>query len=323
MLFMDIIIVCHTEFGYIIDKELVFEKNPIGVEQGVPNLIDVADRYDAKITFTVCPEVAKYFPKGIKHEVGLHIHPGWIYLKGKKGAWIVGDRYLKEHCQQSVNSTILRDYPYDEQLNMIKTGKEYLKQELGVEPKVFVAGRWCEDNNSIKALVEAGFTHSCSATRSKTDHYDWSKLPRICMPYHPSQGNYQKRGNLPLLIVPISQTFMGGNVNPEGAPDIGLPWLQAGFSEYYRQDLPLFHICLHSPCGTDDYFLSVMDKLLGFISRHRDANFKFASEVKEYEEVNPKTNILPYIFGINRDIIKSYLKWGMAITKGVVTKCWE
>ena len=322
---MDVIIVCHTEFGYIRDRALAFEKDhPVGVEQGVPNLIDIADKYGAKVTFAVCPEVVEYFPRGIKHEIGLHIHPGWVQSgQERPKLWIIGDSYLKEHCQQSVNSTALRDYPYAEQLNMIKTGKEYLERELSIEPKVFVAGRWCEDNNTIKALVEAGFTHSCSATRSKTDHYDWSRLPRICMPYHPSQEDYQKRGSLPLLIVPISHMLLGGAANPEEAPYVGLPWLKACFLEYYRQDLPLFHICLHSPCGTDDYFLSAMDKLLGFISRHKKVNFKFASEVVEYKEVNPKTDILPYIFGINRAIVTSYLEWGLTIPRRVATKCWK
>lgn len=316
---MDVIIVCHTEFGYIKDRALALEKDyPIGVERGVPNLIDIADKYDAKVTFAVCPEVIKYFPKGIKHEIGLHIHPGWVQSRQERfKLWITGDRYLKEHCQQSVNSTVLRDYPYDEQLNMIKMGKEYLEGELGVEAKVFVAGRWCEDNNTIKALVEAGVTHSCSAVpHSKTDHYDWSRLPRICMPYHPNQENYQKRGSLPLLIVPISQTLLGGNVNPEEAPGVGLPWLKACFSEYYHQNLPLFHICLHSPSSTEDYFISVMDNLLRFISQHKDTNFKFVSEIKEYEEVSPRTNILPYILGINHHIIKTY-------AKAIVRKCWK
>ena len=229
----------------------------------------------------------------------------------------MGDRYLKEHCQQSVNSTVLRDYPYDEQLNMIRTGKEYLERELGVEPKIFVAGRWCEDNNTIKALVETGFTHSCSAVpHSKASHYDWSRLPRICMPYHPSQEDYQKRGSLPLLIVPTSKTVLGGIVSPEVAPGVGLPWLKACFSEYYRQDLPLFHICLHSPCITDDYFISVMDNLLRFISRHKKVSFKSASEIAGYEVINPRTNILPYIFSINHRIIKTY-------AREIVRKCWS
>lgn len=200
---------------------------------------------------------------------------------------------------------------------MIKTGKEYLEHELGIKPKVFVAGRWCEDNNTIKALVELGFTHSCSAVPySRCNYYDWSRLPRICMSYHPSPEDYQKRGNLPLLIIPISRTLLGGNVNPEEEPSIGLPWLKACFSEYYKQDLPLFHICLHSPCVTTPYFISVIDELLNFVSQHKKINFRFASEIVEYEPVSPRTNILPYIFGINKDFIKTY-------AKEIVRKCWK
>ena len=315
---MDVIIVCHTEFGHVENRELIFEKDPVGVEEGVPNLVSIAEKYGAKITFAVCPEVASHFPRGINHEIGLHIHPGWMPVEHKNSrSWIVGDLYLKEHCQQSVNSTILRDYSYDEQLNMITVGKEYVRDTLGIEPRVFVAGKWCEDNNIIRALVTAGFTHSCSAVpHSKSDHYDWSMLPRICMPYHPSEENYQKRGNSPLLIVPISQMLSGMSVTPESAPSVGLSWLKAGFKEYYRQNLPLFHICLHSPCATDRYFISVFDDLLNFISRHQNINFRFVSEIIEYAMVEPRTNILPYLLALNGDIIKAF-------TREMLRKCWR
>jgi len=315
---VDVIIVCHTEFGHVENRELIFEKDPVGVEEGVPNLVGVAEKYGAKITFAVCPEVVSHFPKGINHEIGLHIHPGWSSVEHRNSrAWVVGDAYLKEHCQQSINSNILRDYSHDEQLNMIKCGKEYVKGILGVDPRVFVAGKWCEDNNTIRALVTAGFTHSCSAVpHSKCDHYDWSKLPRIYMPYHPGEKDYQQKGSLPLLIVPISQILPGISVTPEILPSVGLSWLKAGFTEYYQQDMPLFHICLHSPCTTNQYFVSGMERLLDFISRHRNVNFKFASEVTEYAPVRPRTNLLPYIAALNRDNIRTF-------TRGILRKCWR
>lgn len=309
---MDVIIVCHTEFGLVKDKEVVADKNAVdGVRTGVPNLIKIADKYNAKVTFAVCPEVVKYFPKNINHEIGLHIHPGWEEFEIHGFTFYVGDSYLKEHCEQSVNSTILRDYPYEEQLNMIKTGKDYLEEKFGNEPKSFVAGRWSINNDTVKALIKTGITHDCSApAHSKPCHYDWSKLPRICMPYHPSKKDYQEKGDLPLLIVPISQMFPTGNVNPEVAPSVGLSWLKACFSEYYKQNLPLFHICLHSPCMIDKYFISAMDDFLKFISNHKNVNFKFASEIEEYDEVKSRTkfHILPYLFGINRDITKMGLR---------------
>lgn len=289
---MDVIIVCHTEFGFVEEKKAIYSREyKEGVTIGVPNLIKLADKYGAKITFAVMPEVADCFPKKISHEVGLHVHPNW-------------DEFLKKNCNQSSNSTVLWDYPYNEQFEMIKAGKELLIKEFGVVPKVFVAGRWCLNNNTIKALIKNGFTHDCSATASsKNDHLNWSELPRICMPYHPSEDNYQKKGGLSILEVPISQFFPSGSVNVEMIPKYGLPWLKACFLEYYRQGAPLFHICLHSPSITDGYFISAMNELLAFVVRHRGINFKFASEIKEYPDKKYKTEFLPYFFAINKNII--------------------
>lgn len=303
---MDVIIVCHTEFGFVSNKKLIWDKKFVsGVKDGVPNLIEVAEKYGVKVSFAVMPEAAEYFPKNVKHEIGLHVHPGWQKFKEDGFEFDIGDKYLRENCKQSSDSTVLKDYSYDEQFNMIKAGKKCLAGELNADPKFFVAGRWCANNDTVKALIASGFTYDCSAAaHSKSSHYDWSKLPRICMPYHPSKNDYQEAGALPLLTVPISQYFPRGNVNPEAIPVVGLSWLKASFLEYYKQNAPLFHICLHSPSMTDSYFISAMDSLLSFISKHRNINFKFVSEIREYPKQNFKTNILPYIFGINTQIIK-------------------
>ena len=277
---MDIIIVCHTEFGESGNKE--------EIRISVQKLLKVADKYGAKITFAIMPNAAKHFPRNVKHEIGLHIHPD--------------DEVLRAHCNLSLDSRALRDYPYKEQLEMIKAGKDYLEDILGEEPKVFVAGKWSVNNDTIRALVRAGFTHDCSASqRKKFSYCDWSKLPRLCPPYHPDKNNYQKAGDCPLLIIPVSQLWRGGEVTPEIVPLVGLRWLKACFLEHYRS-MPIFHIYLHSPCMNNPYFISVMDRFLHFISKY-EANFKFASEVEEYKNVNPKTSIKPYFFGINKTII--------------------
>jgi hypothetical protein len=316
---MDVIILCHTEFGFVHNKNIIYDKKAsIGVRQGVTNLVHLGERYNAKLTFAIMPEVAEFFPKKLKHEIGLHIHPGWIKWNiNEKFQWYVGDSYLKEHCNFSVNSTILRDYTYKEQLEMIQIGKEYLEDKFNCSPKSFVAGRWSINNNTVKALIKSGITHECSGLpHSKPSHHDWSKLPRICMPYHPSEANYQQKGNLPLLMVPISQMFLTGVVNIEGVSRVGLPWLKACFLEYYKQDLPLFHICLHSPAMTDNYYISAMDNLLEFISRHKNIVFRFAHEIKKYDEVSPKTNIVPYLLGVNKNLIKSFLE-----TRNIIMPC--
>lgn len=303
---MEVIIVCHTEFGKVKGKEVVYDKNiKEGVTDGVPCLIKVADRHGAKVTFAVMPEVAEYFPRDIKHEIGLHIHPGWQELSVHGNRYYVGDAYLREHCKMSSTSTLLRDYPYAEQLDMIKAGKEHIIKTLGVEPKTFVAGRWSINNDTVRALVETGFTHDCSAaSHKKRGHYDWSKLPRICMPYHPSRTGYQVRGDLPLLMVPISQTLLGASVSPEIVPIIGRRWLESCFLEYYRRQLPLFHICLHSPCMTDPYFAEQMDALLHFIARY-EVSFKRASDIQECGKMKPGADVLPYILNFNGDMARA------------------
>lgn len=302
---MDVIIVVHTEFGFVHAKKVVPDKKAAeGVSKGVSNLIKIADKQGARLTFAIMPEVVNALPTEISHEVGLHIHPGWEEFRQNGFIFHVGDEYLREHCDQSSTSTVLRGYPYTEQLDMIQTGIDCIIDSLEVRPTTFVAGRWSIDNNTVKALIKAEILRDCSApANSRPCHHDWSKLPRICMPYHPNEQDYQERGNLPLVIMPISQMFHAGNVNPEVVPLVGLSWLKACFTEYYSQGMPLFHICLHSPCMTDPYFISEIDEFLGFIARHHDINFKFASEVKEYSKVSPSTRVVPYLLGINRNIV--------------------
>ena len=307
---MDIIIVCHTEFGFVNDKKIIFDKKAFqGAKDGVINLVKLAKKYGAKVTFTVCPEVVDFFPRNTEHEIGLHIHPGWEEFRKNQFKWYVGDQYLKEHCKQPSISSVLQDHPYSEQLDMIKTGKEYLRKKLGVETKVFVAGRGSLNNDTIKALIENGFTHDCSAiANKKLPYFDWSKLPRICMPYHPSPEDYQKKGGLPILIVPVSQVIFRKAIAPESVSSYGISWLKVCFLEYYKQSAPLFHIFTHSPAMISSYYLSVMDDFLSFISKHDNIIFKFASEIKGYPISNFKTDFLSYLFKPNKEIIKTIFR---------------
>jgi len=304
---MNIIIVCHTEFGFVKNNSIIFHKDAIdGVRKGVPNLLTIAQKYNAKITFAIMPEVVDAFPDIQNHEIGVHIHPGWEEFVVEGIRYHVGDMYLKEHCEQSSTSTVLRDYTYDEQLTLIKTGKDYIHDKLHADVKTFVAGRWSINNDTVKALIHSGITHDCSApAHIRAPHFDWSKLPRICMPYHPDFNDYQVKGTAPLLILPISQILQYGNVNPEIAPFWGTNLLKACFKEYFVQDMPFFHICLHSPSMTDPPMMRALDELLKYISNRR-AHFITASEVIEYQAPAAKTKVLPYLTtGINPTLIKT------------------
>jgi len=280
---MDVIVVCHTEFGEVRNRQVVATRDTEGVVAGVSNLAEVADRYGAKITYAVCPEVVPYFPKGVNGEIGLHIHPGRGTYRKEGIEFTIGDVFLRKYCKQSSNSTVLRDYSFSEQMEMIRMGRNYLENMLGVQPKSFVAGRWSVNNDTITALTTTGFTHDCSAVPSRKDkHFDWSKLPRQCMPYHPSSIDYQEQGDCPLLILPISQIWLiGGCANPEIARQYTVNWLKLCFAEYHWRKRPLFHICLHSPCMRDPYYIGAMEELLAFTANHDNVEFKFASEIKD------------------------------------------
>lgn len=307
---MNVIIVCHTEFGLVKNQTVIADKRATdGVSKGCLNLIKLADKYKAKLTFALMPETLKLFPNQGNHEIGLHVHPGWQKFCIEGIEFNMGDKYLIENCEQSSKSSILRDYNFKEQLDMIKTGNDYIEDFLKIKPTSFVAGRWSINNDTIKALIKTGFTRDCSATPyHKIIHFDWSELPRICMPYSPDERNYQFKGKLPILIIPISQIFPRGNVNPEIAPFVGSSWIKASFLEYCSYNMPLFHICLHSPSMTDPFFISVMDDLLHFISKKPSAKFSFASEIEaDYKEA-PFLNISPYLLSINKNIICFSLK---------------
>jgi peptidoglycan/xylan/chitin deacetylase (PgdA/CDA1 family) len=277
---MNVIIVAHTEFGRVVDKRCVFVKDPVGVVEGVPNLLRVTDKYGAKVTFAVCPEVVPFFDPTSECEVGLHIHPGWEEFKRDGMSWYVGDLWLRNHFQPHCNSTLLREYPYQAQYQLIAAGKERLKERLGIVPQTFVAGRWSVNNQTIRALCENGFTHDCSCfTTHKEEHFDWSKINRFAKPYTPMAHDYQMAGGVPLLIIPISQLFKGGNVNPESAVTYPMSWFKLAFQEYYRKKSPVFHICLHSPIMTDPYFVDFFDRYLEYIAKHKGIEFKFVREI--------------------------------------------
>ncbi|MSU54444.1 MAG: PTS alpha-glucoside transporter subunit IIBC [Candidatus Staskawiczbacteria bacterium] len=283
---MDVIIVCHTEFGFVADKNVIFDKKATaGVADGVLNLAAVAKKYGAKVSFAVCPEVVDYFPKQVEGEIGLHVHPGWQELQMHGHAFMVGDAYLKEHCRQSSTSTFLHDFSFEEQLGMISVGKKYVAEKLGIEPKFFVAGRWSYNEDTIKALQQSGFTHDCSASAQSPMLPVFSKT---------------------IVSLPTSRYFPNSDVNPENIPRAGLAWLKAAFTEHYQQGVPVFHICLHSPCMTDQYFISHMDAFLAFIAGHNNINFTFVSEITETPAVKTKITIWPYLFAINKNMLRTF-----------------
>jgi hypothetical protein len=286
---MEIVIVCHVEFGYATNTVVFDRTTRTGAVDGVKNTIRLADSFGAKVSFMIMPEVLQAI-KGIEfgdHEVGLHIHPDDTFLKSK------GLGGLEN----------LRDYGLQQQKDIISSGREIIQDVLGVSVKTFVAGRWSVNNETIKALVELGFTHDGSAIPdSISNFYDWTKLPRISMPYRPSERNYQLKGDTELVIVPVSKMIRGGIVSPENR--MGLGFLKAAFKEYALLGMPVFHIAFHSPAMTSRHYQTVFNELLKHMSgRHQVFSPLHETTATKGDIVAISSLILPYLENLDASVL--------------------
>lgn len=271
---LDTVIVCHTEFGYA-TNEVIFDNDyKQGATDGVQNSMLISDRFGAIVSFMMKPEVLESV-SGLdfgNHEVGLHIHPD--------------DRYL---VKQGVggDDDNLRGYDFERQRDMIAVGKEAVRTVLGVVPRTFVAGKWSIGNETLRALVELGFSHDASGCpQFSSRSCDWGKLPRICMPYTPSRDDYQAAGDVQITMVPASKEITTGLINPEN--NAGLAFLRAAVCEYVESEAPLLHIAYHSPALTSASYRTTFSDLLQIISGF-NAKFRPLSEVESI-----KGSILSY-----------------------------
>lgn len=121
-----------------------------GEHYGIPLIMDIADSYGLKITFFV--EVLNHYYFGKEdnyevcqyilkrgHDVQLHLHPNYLNFK-------------LDEPQKLIYSDNMYDYDLETQTQLIKEGKELLK-EFGVNnPLAFRAGNYGADINTLKAL---------------------------------------------------------------------------------------------------------------------------------------------------------------------------
>ena len=258
---------CHVESGYATHRSVIFDKKRReGSIDGVKNAILISDKLGATVSFMIMPEVLEAF-SGFdfrNHEVGLHIHPDDLIL-------------VKEGLGSEVYRP-LREYDLVEQRNMISAGKRLVIGSLGATPRTFAAGRWSVGNDTLRALVELGFTHDASGCpQFLSGSCDWRKLPRICMPYRPSRHDYQTTGDMEITMVPVSMEITGGILGPENSA--GLRFLRAVLHEYADLGVPLVHVAFHSPAMTSPHYQNVFSQLLEW-TRGLGGNFRKLSEVQ-------------------------------------------
>ena len=161
-------------------------------KEGLPQLLDLYDKYDIKATFFYIANFAKQHPEIIKivqergHEVACH---GLTHQHDK--AFDV--------------------MPYKEQLEHLTTAKKILEDIAGEEVVSFRAPALRVNFDTPKALIEAGFKYDSSVAPQRMDMFmslgsknklQWFGAPRS--PYQTRADNLARKGDSGIIEVPVS-----------------------------------------------------------------------------------------------------------------------
>ena len=161
-------------------------------KEGLPQLLDLYDKYDVKATFFYIANYAKKHPEIIKivqergHEVACH---GLTHQHNK--AFDV--------------------MPYKEQLEHLTTAKKILEDIAGEEVVSFRAPALRVNFDTPRALIEAGFKYDSSVAPQRMDMFmslgsknklQWFGAPRC--PYQARADNLARRGDSGIIEVPVS-----------------------------------------------------------------------------------------------------------------------
>jgi peptidoglycan/xylan/chitin deacetylase (PgdA/CDA1 family) len=141
-----------------VDKNYVHIGEYRNVSEGIPRLLDIFDDFNVKSTWLITPDVAHhsgdfFMELAKKHEVGCHVHPEYF------------DGSIKGMKMQK----ILPLFSYERQLEMLQEALSVIKQNVGVNPRSFRAGRFGINKDTFRALVSCGFNLDCSMT----PFFDW------------------------------------------------------------------------------------------------------------------------------------------------------
>jgi len=162
---------------------------------GMPILLEIYRKYDVKSTFYFTGYIASKYPDIVRmiladgHEVASH-----------------GKSHIKENGFDIM--------PYDKQVRHLEYTKKLLEDISGQEVISFRAPALRVSNNTAGALIETGYRIDSSVASQRFDFFmsfggikklKWLFAPRL--PYRTSYDSIFRKGNSPLIEVPLSALF--------------------------------------------------------------------------------------------------------------------
>lgn len=166
------------------------------VEEGMPVLLDLYEKYDIKSTFFFTGYIAKLFPEVVKmvidqgHEVASH--------------------GMSHHREDGFDVM-----PPEKQRSHLKESKKLLEDISGQQVVSFRAPALRINKHTIPALEEAGYKYDSSVASQRFDMFmsfggikklNWLIAPRL--PYKPSRDSFYKKGGSSIIEVPLSACLL-------------------------------------------------------------------------------------------------------------------
>ena len=161
-------------------------------KEGLPMLLDLYDKYGVKATFFYIAKFAKQ-------------HPEIIKIVQERGHEIACHGLTHEHDKA------FDIMPYKEQLEHLSTAKAILEDIAGQEVVSFRSPALRVNQDTPKALIEAGFKFDSSVAPQRMDMFmslgsknklQWFGAPR--KPYFTDGNNLARKGSSPIIEVPVS-----------------------------------------------------------------------------------------------------------------------
>lgn len=268
--------------GRIISLEQMVYCRINGSEYGIHRMMDLADRYNARMTFFV--SVFEHRKMGLEqvkrvcqeidqrgHEVQLHTHPNWIY-----------------------DHRFMWGYPLEKQIELIKEGKEVICESIGKYPIAHRAGGFGANEDTLLALKKNGIKVDSTYLYSPYSRL----LPSNFRLNWPSECN----GVLEIPVTVFNQ-FKIGNFQPKRPFDINansLAELKFVLNSAKKSGLPFVNLLMHSfsfvRSGKDRqnfkpnyHDLKKFEKLLHYINEQDE--FEMIGIGEFYESIRSDNNL--------------------------------
>lgn len=181
-----------TESTSLVNHALTEKAGQLVLNQGIPRLLELYAKYNILSTFYFTGEIVERYPEVVKriipfgHEVACHgysheVHEAFDVLT------------------------------YNEQIENLRKTKDMLENISGQEVISFRAPALRVNSNTPRALAETGFKTDSSIASQRFDFFlsfgSIKKINRFFaprVPYYTANDNLAKKGNGPILEIPIS-----------------------------------------------------------------------------------------------------------------------